>query len=142
MEERKITDFERNLLSKKRRIAYSINDIDIMTGSEFENFVAMLFNKMGYDSKVTKSTGDQGIDVVCKKGEVMVGIQTKCYSNKVGNSSVQEVVAGIKYYNCNKGMVVANNYFTESAIELAKANDIVLWDRNMLITKINELLQV
>ncbi|MER2262217.1 MAG: restriction endonuclease [Psychrobacillus sp.] len=106
-----------------------------MTGIEFEHFVAELFSKMGYLSVVTKASGDQGIDVIAEKNGRKFGIQSKCYGSKVNNSAVQEVVAGLSYYNCDKGIVVTNNYFTNSAIELAKINNIILWDRDMLKEK-------
>ena len=54
-------------------------------------------------------------------------------------TAIQEAFAGKNYYNCDKVMVITNNYFTSSAIELAKINNVVLWDRNILKEKINEL---
>lgn len=110
-----------------------------MTGHEFEHFIGELFNRMGYISKVTKGSGDQGIDVLVEKNDKRIGVQAKCYSNSVTNKAIQEVVAGLKYYNCYKGIVVTNNYFTKSAIELANANNIVLWDRSILKQKISEV---
>ena len=95
---------------------------------------------MGYATKRTKSSGDQGIDVVAQKNNTIIGIQTKCYGGSVGNTAVQEAVAGKNYYGCNKIIVVTNNYFTSAAIELAKVNNVVLWDRTILKDKINEFL--
>lgn len=91
-----------------------------------------LFTKMGYSTELTKQTGDQGIDVLASKNSNRIGIQAKCYSNTVGNSAIQEVTAGKKFYSCDKVIVVTNNYFTSSAEQLAQANEVILWDRNML----------
>jgi HJR/Mrr/RecB family endonuclease len=118
---------------------YSIDDVDLMNGSEFESFVSSLFSKMGYITEVTKQSGDQGLDVIAEKQGKRLGIQAKCYSNTVGNSAIQEAVAGMNYYHCDKVIVVTNNFFTNAAIELAKANNVVLWDRNLLKEKIIEL---
>lgn len=118
---------------------YSIDDIDIMNGSEFENFIGSMFSKMGYSAEVTKHSGDQGIDVIAEKNGKKVGIQAKCYSNSVGNSAIQEAVAGKNYYKCDRVIVVTNNTFTSSAIDLAKVNDVILWDRSILKEKISEL---
>lgn len=115
---------------------YTINDIDLMTGYEFENFIAELFSKTGYETEVTKASGDQGIDVIVSKNGVKIGVQTKCYSGTVGNRAIQEAVAGKNFYRLDKAMVVTNSYFTESAQQLARANSIVLWDRNILKEKI------
>jgi Predicted endonuclease distantly related to archaeal Holliday junction resolvase and Mrr-like restriction enzymes len=116
----------------------SIDDIDLMDGHEFEYFISTLFTKMGYSTKVTKGSGDQGIDVIAEKNLIKIGIQAKCYSNSITNKAVQEVVAGVKHYNLNKAIVVTNNYFTDSAMELANSNDVILWDRTILKEKINE----
>jgi len=136
----KKNDFKNKL---KRPIAdivthYNIDDIDLMDGTEFENFISLLFSKMGYKSEVTKHSGDQGIDVIAEKRNYKIGIQTKCYSNSVGNSAIQEVVAGKSYYSCDKVIVITNNYFTNAAADLALANNVLLWDRNILVEKIKQ----
>lgn len=118
---------------------FDINDIDLMSGSQFEWFVSYLFTKLGYSTEITKTSGDQGIDVIAKRGEAVVAIQTKCYSKPVGNHAIMEAVAGAKYYNATKTMVITNNVFTKSACELAKANNVVLWDRVVLKEKIDDI---
>nr|QJS06540.1 restriction endonuclease [Sporosarcina sp.] len=130
--------FEKKLMQKPSVEKMDFNDVDLFTGYEFEAFVEKLFTKMGYLSERTKGSGDQGIDVLAEKDGRKFGIQTKCYGSKVNNSAVQETVAGIAYYNCDRGIVITNNYFTKSAVDLAAKNDIILWDRNMLREKFNE----
>ncbi|MGG3920247.1 restriction endonuclease [Parageobacillus thermoglucosidasius] len=138
--------FERQLMNHnkptKRRNGFenvTIDDIDLMSGKEFEEFIYELFKKMGYTVNLTPESGDQGIDIIAVKNGLRIGIQTKCYSNSVSNKAIQEVVAGIKYYGLEKAIVVTNNYFTKSAIELALANEVVLWDRNILKEKLNDI---
>ncbi len=122
--------------SKSKSKKYSIDDIDLMNGIEFENFIAELFSQLGYECEITKATGDQGIDVIALKNETRIGIQAKCYSSTVGNSAIQEVAAGKNHYRLDKVIVITNNYFTESAQKLAQTNSVVLWDRNILKEKI------
>ena len=117
-------------------VEITIDDIDLMTGVEFEQFLANMFAKKKFDVKTTKKSGDQGIDIIIEKNGTRTGIQAKCYGNNVGNSAIQEAVAGKRYYNLDKVMVITNNYFTTGAIELAKANNVILWDRNILKEKI------
>ena len=83
-------------------------------------------------------SGDFGVDIIIENEFVKIGVQAKRYTNTVGNSAIQEIVAGMKHYNLDKGMVVTNNYFSRSAIELAKDNNVILWDRNTLIEKISK----
>lgn len=112
----------------------TIYDIDRMDGIEFEQYSASLLEKLGYNNvKVTQSSNDYGIDITCLKNGKKYAIQCKRYANKLGNSPVQEATAGKRYYNCDIGVVLTNNYFTENAINLAKANNILLWDRTELI---------
>ena len=114
----------------------SINDVDMMTGSEFERFIESFFSRLGYETYVTKGSGDQGIDVIIQKNGIKIGIQTKCYSGSVGNKAVQEAIAGRGFYQLDKVMVITNSLFTSSAIYLARMNDVILWDRIILKDKL------
>lgn len=125
---------------KKTEVHYTIDDVDMMNGNEFEHFVCELYEKMGYKAEVTKQSCDQGLDVIAEKNGIRIGIQAKCYSNTVGNSAIQEAVAGKEFYKCDKVAVVTNNTYTSSAIELARVNEVILWNRDMLKAKIKELM--
>lgn len=113
----------------------TIYDIDLMSGTDFELFVKELLESMHYKCQLTKTTGDQGIDIIAEKDKVKIAVQTKCYSNKVGNHAIMEAVAGMKHYSASKCMVITNNYFTKKAIELANSNSVILWDRDALVEK-------
>ncbi|HAQ62835.1 MAG TPA: hypothetical protein DCR23_00055 [Ruminococcaceae bacterium] len=130
-----IESFKSKYISNPKKRLITIADVDMMTGIEFEDFLCELFQKDGYKTSITKASGDQGIDVLLERHGLRIGVQAKCYSSTVGNFAIQEAVAGKMFYNCDKVMVVTNNYFTNAAIELAKANDVILWDRNMLKEK-------
>lgn len=128
-------NFEKSLMT-----GFSIADVDTMEGHEFERFLKTLFEKMSYSVEHTKLTGDQGADLVISKlGEKTV-VQAKRSSGKVGNNAIQEVVASASHYKVDKGMVVTNNFFTPSAIELAKSNKVILVDRKELDRYIKEYL--
>lgn len=130
-----ISDIEKDITSPS---IYTITDIDLMSGSEFEVFCGALFEKLGYSIEMTPASGDQGIDLIACKEHQTLGIQAKRYSKKVTNTAIQEVAAGIKHYRLQKGLVITNSYFTDSAIELATSNDIILWDRYILEMKLKE----
>ena len=114
----------------------SIVDIDLMSGVEFEEFLFNYFKNHGYQCSVTKASGDQGVDLIAKRDGTVVAIQAKCYSGTVGNHAIMEAVAGARFYNANQCMVITNSTFTKSAVELARANNVILWDRKTLIEKI------
>lgn len=136
-----LENFKKLLLQPQEsdNLTYTIEDVDLMNGAEFEKFIVELFNKLGYTTVATKASHDQGIDVIAKNKRIKLGIQCKCYSSKVSNKAVQEVAAALKHYGCDKGLVVTNSYFTESAIELAESNNIILWNRDILKQKIIEI---
>lgn len=111
---------------------WSIKRIDKMKGSEFETFMKEVYVLLGYSVEQTKISGDQGIDLIVKRFFKKTGIQLKRYSQKVGNSAVQEAAAGKKYYKLDKVCVLTTSYFTQSAKDLAKANGVELLDRDDL----------
>ncbi len=49
-------------------------------------------------------------------------------SDNVGIAAVQEVVGSIAYYKADRAMVVTNSNFTKSARDLAKRNEVELWE--------------
>ena len=117
--------------------AYNVNtqyNIDLMKGQEFERYCANLLIAYGFKNiEVTKGSGDQGVDIVGYYNGFKFAVQCKRYSKKVGNSPIQEVVAGKNFYKCQGALVITNNYYTESAVQLAKANNVQLWDRKNLM---------
>ena len=115
-----------------KRYKWSLFRIDRMKGHDFERFMKEVYTTLGYKVEETKKSGDQGIDLIIKKHFKKIGVQLKRYSKPVGNSAVQEAVAGKKYYKLDKVWVLTNTSFTKSAIELAKANKVELLDRNDL----------
>lgn len=127
------------LLKPKEQNIISIVDIDLMSGAEFEEFLCNYFKDIGYKCEQTKATGDQGVDLIAIKDDARIAIQAKCYSGVVGNHAIMEVFAGAKYYNANKCMVITNSTFTKSAIELARSNGVILWDRQVLIEKLSQM---
>jgi restriction system protein len=96
------------------------------TGLEFEYYCEKQLITNGWSVSRTKITGDQGIDLIIKRNNRSIGVQCKKYSKPVNNKSVQEVVAGMKFYNLEEGIVVSNNIYTNSAKALAFSNNIKL----------------
>lgn len=115
------------------RIDMYNNKIDYMTGEDFELYVAQMLGNIGfYNIQTTKGSGDQGVDILAEKEGMKYAFQCKRYDKPVGNKAVQEVFAGKFFYHCHVAVVVTNNYFTQSAKDLAHENGVVLWDRDYL----------
>ena len=116
----------------------TIEDIDAMTGIEFEHFLCKLFTEDGFKAKVTQASNDQGGDLILEKGGGRIIVQAKNYSTHVSNDAVQQVIGAKAFYNCEYGMVITNNYFTKAAIQLAQCNEITIWSRDTLKLKLAE----
>jgi restriction system protein len=125
---------------KVRRVKRSdIRTVDQMTGDQFEDFLVVFFRLLGYSARKTKKSRDHGADLVLDVNGVRVVVQAKRERNKVSNSAIQEVVASKAMYNADEAWVVTNSYFTQPAIELARANNVQLWDRNRLIKELSRI---
>lgn len=127
----KANQFEEKL-SRNPDKRITVQEIEHLNGFEFEELIGELFRKAGYKVKVTKKSGDQGADLVIEKDGVCTAIQTKKYAGSVGNTAVQEVVAAMKYYDCDKAMVITTGSFTKGAFELASRNGVQLVDKKGL----------
>lgn len=93
---------------------------------EYEHYCTAQFKKNGWDAEATQGSSDQGVDIVASKKGFIIVAQCKKYAKPVGNKAVQEIVAGKKHYGANKGIVIAPNGFTNSAVKLAESNNIDL----------------
>lgn len=94
-----------------------------LSGSQFEGLLYRLFEARGYKVQPTGKSGDQGGDLIANRDGERLLIQAKCYRDwSTGNEAVQQVVAAMKFYDCNKAMVVTTSHFTNEAVALAQAN--------------------
>ena len=118
---------------RKLHRKYTLKQLDEMDGHQFEYACADILKANGYKHvKVTRSSGDFGVDIIAEKDKVRYAIQCKRYNHKLDNTPIQEVVGGLAYYQCDKGAVMTDQYFTEPAKQLAQVNDIELLDRDTL----------
>lgn len=110
-----------------------IQDIDKLSGREFEKFLEVHFQDRGYAVERTSYVGDWGADLVLHKDGQHTVVQAKRYKGRVGVKAVQEVCAAKGKYRCSKAMVITNSTYTRAAEELAYANGVELWGRRELL---------
>jgi len=122
---------------RRWRLARSgIYEIDRLSGAVFEQYLELLFRRLGYRVERTRVAGDYGGDLVVSRNGVRTVVQAKRYSKPVGVRAIQEVVAAKRAYDCTEAMVVTNSRFTRQASHLAEKNDVELWDRDMLVRQL------
>lgn len=96
-------------------------------GHDFELWVARRLRQQGWRTRLTQTSGDQGIDIVATMGRTKVGIQCKRYTGSVGNKAVQEAIAGRVFHGLHIAAVVTTGTYTRSAEELARKAGIHLY---------------
>lgn len=128
-----------NQTSRNYNISFSediqnqLSKIDMLDGWQFEEYVSSLLKRIGYKNvKVTSGSGDFGADVIAEKDGQKIAFQCKRFSDRVGPKVVGEVLRGMNRYNCTKGIIITNNYFTDQAIKEAQISHIELWDRQKI----------
>jgi restriction system protein len=103
-------------------------EIDQMSGSEFELFLAILFQNLGYRVTQTPASNDYGADLILE-GMGRIVVQAKRYKNKVGVKAVQEINTARDYYGAQEAWVITNNLFSTQAANLASSSSVRLIDR-------------
>jgi hypothetical protein len=97
-------------------------------GIDFEHWCAARIEEQGWNVRVSKASGDQGIDIEAMKDGMLIAIQCKRYAQAVGNKSVQEAYAGATHYRADKAVVIGTGGYTKAAIELAANTGVILLD--------------
>jgi hypothetical protein len=118
------------LNSRRYRLTHS--DWRSLRDVAFERFLAEVFEELGYLVETTKTTGDQGVDLIVTGKGRRIAVQSKGYTGSVGNKAVQEVHAGMTFYRCDACVAVTNSYFTSGAEALARSVGCLLIDQKKL----------
>lgn len=110
----------------------------------FEEFVADLWSRQGYDTHVTTASRDRGIDVVATKEKPYrqkVVIQTKRYApqNKVGTREVQQYNSIRRQADADVVVIVTTSTFTAGAADLADQLNVKRVDGDRLAEIVREV---
>lgn len=88
---------------------------------EFELLCGVLLSRHGWHVIPVGGTGDHGADLIGERSGVRVAFQCKKYGTPVGNSAVQEALAGKVMHQADLAVVIAMRGYTAAAHELAQA---------------------
>lgn len=109
-------------ISENPKILYQLS------GREFENVMAEIYLKLGYDVTVTKATRDGGKDIIIRKpdalGDFIYYVECKKYSpnHTVGIGIVQRFVGTVNTERVNGGILATTSFFTEPAKQFVLDN--------------------
>lgn len=92
---------------------------------EFEKEVAYWFEQQGYNSKVTKKSGDGGVDIIISKNEYTAYVQCKRFkASKVDRPTLNALYGVVCADNANQGIVVSLLGVTNEARDFAEKTGI------------------
>jgi len=115
-----------------------IDDIDKMSGQEFERHLAVYFAGQGFKVEITSGSADFGADLILRSETECIVVQAKRWSSNVGVAAIQEVSTARHYYNADSALLVTNSALTKNATALALRAQVTVWDRNCLIQRLAE----
>jgi len=108
-------------------------NIDLMTGIEFERYLADYFQRIGYNVTVTQPSHDKGCDLLLKGFGKRKVVQAKRQKTNVGTTAVMAAYSAKKLYHAQEAMVITNSNFTAPAKKMAKKLGVELWNRQRLL---------
>ena len=112
------------------------NDINSLSGIEFEHLCQTLLHKAGFKVETTKQSGDGGIDLIAKNQHPFVSgkyiVQCKRYSGSVGEPILRDLYGVVMAERANKGILISTGHFTMSAIRFASDKNLDLIDGERL----------
>lgn len=115
-----------------RQILYSLRNL---RPTEFEDYIASLYVKLGYKTERVGQSHDGGIDVVAEKDGVKHYIQCKKFiTRKVKASDIRDFYGAISSkLTQGNGIFITTNYFTTEAKKFAGDNMIEAIDGYSLL---------
>lgn len=121
-----------NSQNSEENFSYIADDINQLSGVEFEKVCQQLVEKMGFETETTKASGDGGIDLIAYNHQPLLSgkyiIQCKRYSGSVGEPIIRDLYGVVMSERANKGILMTTGYFTKSAIGFADGKPIELID--------------
>lgn len=118
----------------------TIEDIDLMTGTEFAEYVAYVLKQRNYKRRKPKNRNSRTTDLVLYDpvASETVIVLTKRYKGKVGRTAVYEAINLKKKYDVDRAWIVTNRHFTLPAIHEASIEKVRMINRNNLIHMIRQ----
>jgi restriction system protein len=133
--------------NKRRRVAGTkwrsdrevLNALRSQTPAQFEEYIATLFGKLGYKTKVTGGSHDQGVDVIAEKNGIEHYIQCKKFiTSTVHVGAVRDFYGAIAdHLTKGKAFFITTNKFTLEAEKFADDKPIELIDGYRLLEYIH-----
>jgi restriction system protein len=104
-----------------------------MPWKDFEYLCCDLLRRMDLEAKVTKSSHDEGIDVIAIDHRPIVGgkivIQCKRWTNTIKVSDVRDLYGSMTHENASKGIFMTTSTFSPDCINCSLLTMGEKWDK-------------
>jgi restriction system protein len=129
------------LRSQARRAELKLAQLASLSPETFEEFVAELFEALGYDVEQTGGTGDLGADLRLRRKDSLAIVQCKYHKQGVvGSPELQRFLGTIHHTKSHKGFFVTTSTFSLAAEKFVADHPIELVDGPRLIELVQEAL--
>ena len=129
------------LRRQAKRADLKIAQLATLTPEGFEEFVAELFEAMGYSVERVGGTGDQGADLLVRKAGLAAVVQCKYHTRGVvGSPELQKFLGTVHHTRSHKGFFVTTRTFSLAAEKFVAEHPIELIDGPRLIELLQEAL--
>jgi restriction system protein len=125
-----------------RRADLKLAQLSALTPESFEEFVAEMFEALGYEVEPVGGTGDEGADVRLRGRDGLLAVVQCKYHKRgvVGSPELQKFLGTIHHTLSHKGYFVTTSTFSLAAEKFAAEHPIELVDGPRLIELVNQAL--
>jgi restriction system protein len=116
-----------------RHIA-QLEQVKALDPLSFERFVGAAFEQLGYTVSTTALTGDEGVDLIIRKGNILGIVQCKRYDGSVGAPIIRDLYGSMIHNSANEAYLVTTGTVTQPAREWCEGKPIRLIDSTNLIS--------
>lgn len=127
------------LLRQARRAELKLAQLGSLTPEGFEEFVAEVFESLGFEVDRRGGTGDEGVDLQVRRDGLRGVVQCK-YQGKgvVGSPALQKFLGTVHHTGSHKGFFVTTSTFSLAAERFVAAHPIELIDGPRLVELVHE----
>ncbi|WP_052659377.1 restriction endonuclease [Bacillus alveayuensis] len=136
---------KKQLEAKKRELEKikeqsTLEQLKLMDPHEFERFVKLLFEWMGYQAELTPRTGDGGKDIILQRNGEKSLVECKRYNkSKVTRPDVQKFHSALMDCHATKGYYVTTGEFTQPARDYCADKPIDLINGEKLVKMLRSI---
>jgi restriction system protein len=129
------------LRHQARRADLKLKQLGTLSPEGFEEFVAELFEALGYEVECVGGTGDEGADLRVRRRSQLAIVQCKYHSRGVvGSPELQKFLGTIHHTGSHKGFFVTTRTFSLAAERFVAEHPIELIDGPRLVELVQEAL--